>query len=317
MLTFDPISIKFNMHNKSLLMMLLLIAACAHKAPPLSKDRLSPRLTKTAVLNMTQIQLSFSEDLDTNSLFTDSMLITSAADTLNVMLIYPSLSASEVVLITDPMSNTRYEIRGAVFDPSENRGVFRSTFQGSISPDTIAPWVVEYAEGRSTHEFFLRFSEAMDTNSLLIYIVPKKNLIPLWSNHRYVRFAAASSSDSLRTDTTYYLFLKEARDLSGNTVRPFISSITPDSIYRPATLKGRALINEEPVRQGVAILQRDRTMGVALVQGGEFIFEVRDSMPFDIQVIAGEYSGSGKATVGEDNIIILHEDRVDIDRVIN
>jgi hypothetical protein len=317
MLTFDPISIKFNMHQKALLILTLAITACAHKAPPLFKDRLSPRLVKTAVLNTRQLQLSFSEDLDTNSLFADSILIISTSDTLDVMLLYPSLSASEIILITGPMSKTFYDIRGAVFDVAENRGIFHSTFQGSVLPDTIAPWLVEYAKGRNTHEFFLRFSEAMDTSSLVISVVPKKNMLPVWVNHRYTLFAPVSSSDSLRTDTTYYLYLKKAYDLSGNSIPPFVTSITPDTVYKPIILKGKAMIEEELVKQGLALLKREALLGVATVQAGEFIFEVRDSMPFNIQVIAGEYSGTGRATAGAENIIHLQEERVDIDRLID
>ena len=315
-MTFYPFSIEFAV-RKSLMFIFIMLLACAHKAPPLSKDRLNPRLLKATALNARQLQISFSEEIDTLALFPDSMTITSSLDTLMVLHVYPSLSASEIVVATSPMSNVIYEIAGAVFDKAENRGTFAAKFQGTTSPDTISPWVAGYAEGRNTREFFLNFSEAMDTTTLMFSVVPKRQLIPSWDNYRHVRFAPESGSESLGFDTTYYMYLKTARDISGNRAQSVITSITPDSIYRPIRLKCKALLDEDPVAEGMAILKRELPIGVAFVKNGEFEFEVRDSLYFDVLVITSDHNGSAQVMVGGENIVELQQGKVDIDRIID
>jgi hypothetical protein len=305
------------MHERITLILMLLILACAHKAPPIAKDRLNPKLISVEVLNTRQIQLSFSEKIDTAALVADSVLVTSVQDTLAVLQLYPSLSASEIVLITKPMENVTYEISGVVFDEAENKGNFKSHFQGSTLPDTIAPWLTGYSQGRNTQDFFLNFTEALDTLSLEFSIIPKKKFIPVWVNSRYIRFIPETAGESLGFDTTYYLYLKQARDISGNQAATFITSITPDTVYRPITLKGKALIDEIPVNSGLTLLKRMNLVAIALVAKGEFTFDVRDSLAFDVQVIADEYSGKGTVMIGADNIIRLEKGKIDIDRLID
>jgi hypothetical protein len=305
------------MHERITLILMLLILACAHKAPPIAKDRLNPKLISVEVLNTRQIQLSFSEKIDTAALVADSVLVTSVQDTLAVLQLYPSLSASEIVLITKPMKNVTYDISGVVFDEAENKGNFKSHFQGSTLPDTIAPWLTGYSQGRNTQDFFLNFTEALDTLSLEFSIIPKKKFIPVWVNSRYIRFIPETAGESLGFDTTYYLYLKQARDISGNRTLPFITSITPDTVYRPIVLKGKALIDETPVNNGLALLERMSLVAIALVKKGEFAFDVRDSMVFDVQIIADDYSGKGTVKVGADNIIRLEKGEIDIDRLID
>jgi hypothetical protein len=314
-LTFDAISIEFAM--RKIVMLMLLILACGHKAAPLVKDRFSPRLQKISVLNTRQVQLSFSEEIDTVALVADSIQIASARDTLEIMLSYPSLSASEIVLVTAPMTAIEYEISGYVFDKAENRGSFNSNFHGSTTPDTITPWVASYAQGRNNHEFFLVFSEAMDTTSLAASIIPTKKFTTIWQNYRYVRFAPATGAESLGYDTTYYLYLKNASDISGNPVARFVTTITPDTVYRPTILRGQALINDTPARAGIAVLVRERAVGISVIDKGTFSFEVRDSLPYDIQVLSNGYSGTGKVSLDSKNIIRLHEGQIDIDYLID
>ena len=315
-MTFDRFSIEFAM-RKSLLFMFILLIACAHKAPPISKDRLNPRLTKITALNTRQLLLTFSEEIDTLALYPDSFNITCNIDTLSVTLLYPSLSASEIAIATSPMSNALYEISGTVFDKAENRGHFISSFQGTTAPDTVSPWVTNYAEGRNTKEFFLNFSEAMDTATLSFSVVPKKNLVPTWINFRYVRFLPEPESESLGHDTTYYLYLRTARDISGNDGQSVITAITPDSIYRPLRMKGKVTLNGNPVTHALAILKREIPIAIAMVKNGEFTFDVRDSLPFDLLVATGEYSGQAQVVVGADNIVTLQQGKVDIDAIID
>ncbi len=296
---------------------ILLILACAHKAPPIAKDRLNPKLIRIEVLNSRQLQLSFSENLDTAALTVDSMTVTSADDTLGVLQAYPSLSASEVVLITEPMQSAVYDIQGAVFDEAENKGNFRSTFQGSAQPDTIAPWIIGHSEGRNKQEFFLTFSEAMDTTSLAFSVIPGKVFTAVFPNSRHARFIPASSGESLGFDTTYYLYLRHATDISGNRTTPFIASITPDTVYRPAILKGKAVFDDTPGKDGLAVLRRTRAVAIALLLKGEFSFEVRDSLPFDIHVICDGFLGMASVKAGADNIVKLERGTAEIDSLID
>ncbi len=300
-----------------LALMVLLTAVCAHKAAPLAKDRLNPRLTKVSVINNRQIQLTFTEEIDTLTLFPDSVFIRSEDETLTALLMYPSLSASEIIIATEPMKAVSYEINGLVLDKAENRGPFSSTFQGSVKPDTIAPWVTAYSEGEDKHEFFLQFSEAMDTMSASFVIVPRRDFIAEWASHRHARFIPATGNETLSYDTTYYIFLKSARDISGNKSIPFITSVTPDTVYNRVSLAGRALTDDVPVKTGLAILVRDHPIGISFVTDGNFSFSVRDSMPYTIQVIAGKHSGSGIAIAGNDNMISLKEEVLEIDSLID
>jgi hypothetical protein len=305
------------MRGRATFLLGLILIACAHKAPPIAKDRLNPKLLRVEVLNARQIQLTFSEEVDTAALVTDSIRVTSGRDTLAVAQVYPSLSSSEIVLITEPMEEVTYEINGVVFDNAENKGNFNKTFKGSTLPDTIAPWLVGYAQGRNTSEFHLSFTEALDTLSLAFSILPEKRLMPVWVNTRYVRFVPEAAGESLGFDTTYYLYLKQVQDISGNRAAPFITSITPDTVYRPITLQGEALINETPVISGLALLARSAQVAITLVRDGEFTFEVRDSLNYEVQVIAGDYSGNGTVKAGGDNTIRLERGKVDIDRLID
>ncbi|MBE0432918.1 hypothetical protein IBX73_05555 [candidate division WOR-3 bacterium] len=303
--------------GKLFLAAVLLTAMCAHKAPPISKDRLSPRLSKVSVINTRQVQLTFSEAVDTVALTPDNVLIASATETLEVLLLYPSLSPSEIIVVTEPMQEIPYEISGRVLDKAGNEGLFTSRIQGSSVPDTIAPWVVQYSEGKSKNDFQVRFSEAMDTTWLSFTILPRKKFIPQWLDHRSVSFLPAAETESLALDTTYYLYLRNARDLSGNSAKPFITSVTPDTAYAPVPLRGRALLDDAPVASGIALLMRQGAVGIASVTSGDFAFMVRDSLPYDIVVISNGHSGTGRVNAASDNIIRLKKERLDIDPFIN
>ena len=308
------------MLNRKIWMLIAIIvvaAMCAHKAPPLFKDRLSPRLNKVAVINERQVQLTFTEEIDTLFLVSDSILITSADGTLGVQLMYPSLSASEIIIATEPMKDAEYEITGTVLDKAENRGMFATHFQGSTSPDTIAPWVTSYSEGMNKSEFFLQFSEAMDTTGLLFNVLPPRQFLARWRNYRYVELIPAFEEESLNYDTTYYLFLKSARDLSGNSSATFITSVTPDTVFSRIRLTGRALVGTVKASTGLALLFREHPLGIAFIVDGGFSFSVRDSLPYNVIAVSGEYSGSGTAAAGDENTIILKKEEIDIDSLID
>lgn len=304
-------------HGIILTVAVLLTAMCAHKAPPISIDRLNPRLSKVAVINTRQVQLTFSEAVDTLGLTPDNVLIASATETLEIVLLYPSLSASEIIVVTEPMQEIQYEISGRVLDKAGNEGSFTSRIQGSSAPDTIAPWVINYSEGKSKSDFQVRFSEAMDTTWLSFSILPGKEFTSRWLDHRSASFLPAAETESLALDTTYYFYLRNARDLSGNAARPFITSVTPDTAQAPILLRGRALIDDAPIASGIALLLRQEVVGAAVVSSGDFAFMVRDSLPYDVVVVSNDHSGTGRVDAASDNIIRLKKERLDIDSFIN
>lgn len=302
---------------RTFLLAALFMTMCAHKAPPLAKDRLNPRLSKAAVINTRQIQLTFTEEIDTLSLTPENVLITSDSETLGILLLYPSLSPSEIIIVTEPMENIDYDIRGQVLDKAENIGPFVCRIKGSTVPDTIAPWVINFSEGKSGSDFTMEFSEAMDTTRLSFSIVPKKKYLPEWVTYRKIGFRPENPSESLAVDTTYYVYLRKASDISGNTVKPFITSMTRDTMHESILLRGKALIDDTLAESGIALLSRENPIGVALVTRGEFTFAVRDSLNFEVLVVAGAYSGRGNVNATADNIIRLKKEQVDIDSLVD
>ena len=298
--------------------LILFTTFCAHKAAPLRKDRLRPQLQSVTALSTRQLQYTFSEAVDTLTLHPDSFLITNSSDTLSILLLYPSLSAAEIVAVTDPQQDIPYRTSGVTYDTAHNKGTFETSFNGTSQKDTVKPWVVHYAQGARQREFSIVFSEAMDTTFLAFYIVPKKNLVASWQNLRACRLLPAAPEDSLRYDTTYYLYMTAgARDMSDNVMRTFVTSITPDTAYQPIRLRGRAYVNDTVVARGVAVLRRERPLGVSIIGAGNFVFEVRDTLSYTVDVISGTYSGTASVAAREENTVILQLQEKSIDDLID
>jgi len=285
---------------------------------PIVKDRLNPRLQNILSLNNRQVQFTFSEEIDTISLKPENFLIASDQDTLPILTLYPSLSTREIIAITGLQSDKVYEVSGYVYDKGENTGKFKRNFSGSSKTDTIAPWLVDYAKGKNTKEFFLKFSEAMDTAFHEFHIVPKKDFTVVWQNYRGCQLIPKTPFDSLHYDTTYYFYIEKGfADISGNHLSPCITDITPDTIYNPFILRSKVMINDTLVKAGLAVLKRGIALAIAKVENGEFAFEVRDSLPYGVEVISGKYSGSAEVSVGKEDTIILKAEEANIDSIIN
>jgi hypothetical protein len=301
-----------------LCIVLLIIVVCAHKAPPLSKDRLPPRLQEVSSLNNRQIQFTFSEKIDTLNLQPENFTIASDGDTLKIIVLYASLSPSEIVAVTEMQSPVVYKVSGYMFDEAGNKGTFARTFTGSIIKDTIAPWVIDYSEGYSRRNFYVTFSEAMDTSFVQYLVIPEKNLIAVWRDYRTCQFFPQTSSDSLHYDTTYYLYADHGmRDFSGNFLSLFITSVTPDTLYEPLMLTSTVIMNDTLVQSGVAVMSRTITMGITEVEDGEVVFEVRDSLPYRIDVVSGQYSGSADVSVHKKDTTYLKLEERSIDNLIH
>jgi len=295
----------------------LALLSCAHKAPPLEKDRLSPRLQKILAINNRQLLFTFSEELDTLNLKSENITIAGNNDTLKIFTLYPSLSPAEIIVCTNQQDNIIYEVTGYVFDKAENKGNLKKIFLGTTKPDTISPWLVSYSKGINLKEFDFIFSEAMDTSSLKFYIIPKKIFFVNWRNNRAAAIVPKAPPDSIGYDTTYYLYLKDIKDLSNNAISPFITYITRDTIYKPSILKGKAMIDDTMVSKGLAVLKRKIPLAITKVDKGEFLFEVRDSSDYFVEVVADKYYGSATISIVRENIVVLKPQEIDIDSIVN
>lgn len=295
----------------------ILLFSCARKGPPLSIDRINPRLTNLRATNEHQLSLQFSEEIDTTKIQKEDITIFYGSETLDIYTVYSGNSPSELLLATEKMKDTIYEISGRVLDKAGREGVFKRIFRGSAKLDTISPWVMEYAKGTGRKSFYLVFSEVVDTNSLKFSIIPKKKLLPEWKNLRHLYLRPETEFDSLHFDTTYYFFLKNISDLSGNKFGPFITSITPDTIYEPIHLKGRAFLNDSLLKSGFALLQKEEVIAITTVDKGEFTFEVRDSANYLVHIISLSHYGADSIRVGEEKVIKLQGIEVEIDSLIN
>lgn len=291
---------------------------CAHKAPPLSKDRISPKLQRVAALNNRQILYTFSEVLDTLQLSKNNFVIRHGDDTIGITMIYPSLSAAEIMVITDVQLDSIYTTSGYVFDTAHNKTNFEYSFPGTSQPDTIAPWITRYARGHGQRGFSFTFSEPMDTIAVEFVVLPGKNLKPVWQGQRQCRFIPATATDSLHADTTYYLFVDEGfQDVSGQKIKTFITHITPDTIYKPLTLQGTAKIEDSLVDRGFAILERTVPIGIAVMNNGTFSFEVRDSTAHTVHVLSDGFYGAREVWSDSTNIIPLHPEEISIDSLLH
>jgi hypothetical protein len=295
---------------------LFIMMACAHKAAPLFKDRMNPKLIDVSALNNRHLQCIFSEAIDTLNLQPDFFSIAAGQDTLEILALYPSLSASEIIAVTAPQSDTLYDFSGYVYDMNENMGTFTSSFTGTSVPDTIRPWFVQYSQGGKTERFRLFFSEMMDTSYFRFHTAPKTDLAVGWENVRACRLQP--DSGALHPDTTYYLLIVDgARDITENIAKPFVTRITPDTTYRPLLLEGTVLVNDTLATEGLAVLKRTIPVGFALVENGSFIFEVRDSAQFSIEILTGPYAGSDEVAVGDENVIKLEPQEKTLDSIIH
>jgi hypothetical protein len=290
---------------------------CGHKGTPLFKDRLRPSLKKVASLNNRQILFTFSEAIDIRSLKPGDITIMADSQALPIITFYPSLSNAEIVCVTGPQTAVVYEVSGVVYDSSENKGVFRTRITGSLRPDTVLPFAKSYSQGARKNTVIIQFDKAMDTTSIGVIVLPKRTFHPVWLNLQTVNLIPRDSMDALRNDTTYYFLIRDGRDLSGNQFLPFVTRITPDTAYQPIYLRGKVRYLDTLSADGWVIISRDRPVGVARIDRGEFLFEVRDSLAFFADAIRGDLHGRAEVRAGQENLIDLKLEKFDIDSLFN
>jgi hypothetical protein len=281
------------------------------------KDRLRPSLKKTAILNNRQILFYFSEGIDLKSLKPEDVVIAADSQALKIITFYPSLSNSEIVCVTEPQKAVVYEVSGTVYDSSENKGNFKTRITGSVRPDTVAPLVKTYSLGFRKNTVTIQFDEAMDTSSITVKVLPKKSFVAAWVDYRTVNILPRDSTENLRYDTTYYFLVRDGRDLSGNITTPLVTRITPDTIYKPLYLRGKVRHLDTLAAGGWVVMSRDRPVGIAQIDRGEFLFEVRDSLGFTTDAVWGDFHGQAEVRVGQENLIDLKPEEFNIDSLFN
>ncbi len=290
---------------------------CAHKGPPLYVDRIDPKIKKVAPINNHQLMLFFSEDLDTLSYNSENFIVHTEHETLRIFVVCPGNTPDQLFLTTEKMNQIKYKITGKVFDKSGRMGTFTTHFVGSPKPDTIAPWVTHYSRGYRLKKFDLEFSEPVDTLSFKYYVMPKKKMQAKWQYLTKVSLIPISEVESLNYDTTYYLYVKDIIDLSGNHILHFATSITPDTTYNPLFIKGKALLNDTSINNGIAIIERNKILGISPVKQGEFSFEVRDSLKYLVHIIIPDFYGADSVSTSQINEIKLKPGAIDFDSLIN
>lgn len=295
--------------------LILIFLFCAHKAPPLRIDRIDPKIKSIISINEHQILISFSEEIDTLSIKSENFSIYTERETLGIISATPGNTPDQIYLHTQRMLRIEYSIEGKVYDLSKRVGFFKTKFMGSTKPDTIPPVVISYSKGYKLKSFYLEFSEPVDTGSIIYYIFPKKKMVKDW--HYMKKLYLNPESDSLNFDTTYYLFLREVRDLSGNLGAPFVTTGTPDTIYNPVLIRGKALINDTLLIRGIGVLGDREIMGVSIIEKGEFLFEVRDSLNYLIRVFGENCYGTDSVSATNINVIKLSPGVLNLDSIIN
>ncbi|MEO0128864.1 MAG: Ig-like domain-containing protein [candidate division WOR-3 bacterium] len=288
---------------------------CAHKGPPLRIDRIDPRLKKITPINEHQIFLYFSEELDTLSIKSENFTIYTEQDTLKIISVTPGNTPDQISIYTQKMTKTEYFIEGRVYDLSKRTGVFKTKFIGSTKPDTISPVIYSYSKGFKIKNFYIEFSEPVDTTAIIFYVFPKRKMAKDW--YYMKKLYLKPENDSLNYDTTYYLFLKGIKDLSGNPGTPFVTTITPDTIYNPIFIRGRAVLNDTLLIRGIALIGYEKILGISMIERGEFLFEVRDSLKYLIQVFGEGCYGVDSVSASDTNIIRVAPGVFNLDSIIN
>lgn len=307
--------------NKRLIKYIIIIFTvsclyCAHKGPPLYMDRIDPKIKKITPINNHQLMLFFSEDLDTLSYNLKNFIIHTEQETLRILVANPGNTPDQLFLTTEKMNQMEYKINGKVFDKSGRIGNFTTRFIGTSKPDTIAPWIIQYSRGFRLKNFYFEFSEPVDTLSFKYYVIPPKKMQAKWQYLTKVFLTPISEVESLNYDTTYYVYIKNIVDLSNNHAQHFVTTITPDTIYNPLFIRGKALLNDTVINNGIAIIERDKVLGISTIKQGEFLFEVRDSLKYIVRIIIPDFYGVDSVSTSQTNIIKLNPGVIDLDSLI-
>jgi len=235
-----------------LVSLMVMALSCAKKMLPPNPDRFAPRLQEVQTLTRSQVALVFDEDIDGAKLKPDSFLLTGpAGETIALRGASLGRKGDEVQLWTPTQELKLYEVRGVVWDRSDNKTRFRARFRGSSKQDTIAPRVtrIDPAPGAVGQKRGVKvrvtFSEAIDTSGVVRYLfVPASydtEFERSWSSDWQT--LSFSGLESLPSGVNVYLHvLPGAIDLEGNRATgPAFTYFTSDTILDAVAVKGKAL----------------------------------------------------------------------------
>lgn len=235
----------------SVLTLLMAMVSCAKKMLPPSPDRFAPRLQAVETRTRSQVTLIFDEGINGAKLKPDSFLLTGpAGETIALRGASLGRKSEEVQLWTPIQEVKLYEVRGIVWDRSDNKTRFRARFRGSSIQDTIAPRVarIDPAPGSPRQKRGVRirvtFSETIDTSKVVDHLFTpveydtlfKRSWSTDWQTLTFTRIESMPSGAAV-----YLLVQPGAVDLEGNRATdPAFTYFTSDTIFDGVAVKGRA-----------------------------------------------------------------------------
>ena len=302
------------MPSRFLLIVLLFFFACGKKGAPNPPDRFATNLDELKVTDGNHLELDFSEEIDTFVLALDNFQILDVQkETLAIFAIYPFLNNSQIVLATALQDSVTYHLIGSVRDAAGNLGEIDEQFTGRKIRDTMPPTIVDFPTQVKVGKVFLKFSEAMDTSFLRGALIPKppKNFLTRWDKGlRQVDFYPAADKDTLVRNTVYYLYLDRARDLAGNSIKPFRIYFTLDSLLPKWTLSGTVYLGDSLI-DGALIVARagGPIVALAIAEHGKYTMVVTKDIEYTLEAFFDGYHSTGVGVVGKDSQLKLVEEK--------
>ena len=283
------------------LLLILGFFACALKMLPPSPDRFAPRLQEVEVINRTKINLKFNEDILTETISPDSIIIISTSnETLAVKEISLGRKGNFITLITQKQQSIRYSLAARVSDLAENRTKIAARFFGSTLEDTVPPRIsgispkLGATKQREAVRLELQFSEEIDTILPIYWLILPKNIKNRFQtrwhpDHKRLTFYL---EDSLGLDTiVYFTLLCSVFDFEENRlISPGFTFFTSDSLLNTVLVTGVVSDKDKAVTDGIVIFAKTQDdkdpMALAITDSiGSFAIQIRKGI-YDVLVLA-------------------------------
>ena len=273
--------------KRAVLVIALLILACARKAPPPNPDRFPPHLTEIQPVNRNRVDLIFDEAIQqTGVSANDFAILTARGETLKLLTVSGGMDAATLSLLTEQQAAQKYTLTGQAHDRAGNPTRFTRNFFGSIRQDTVGPSVNSvspraFTTGlRRNVTITVAFSKPIDTLTLHeVWILP-----PALSARFKREWDAALSAvrfrlaDSLGPDTTVTFILPPyIKDFVGNRLdHAAFTAFRTDTTALPRVVQGRLEVGDKPVADGYLVLAETLpALAVLSRSDGSFSLRVR------------------------------------------
>ena len=216
---------------------ILILAGCAHKALPPSKDIFSPWLSRATSPDRNTLILVFNEPIDIDFLKKNIKLIAEERSVKPVLIDYYNARRESPIIYLPELKSRVIYIKGLVKDTAGNIAHIKRKVVLSKRIDTIAPIIARmYPSSFSSRikpsvNLSLVFNEPVDTGSLKeLYIAPYTNTVKRirksWTELRYLLW------DSTAKGMFSVVVLKNIKDIKGNgTKLPYEVHFTSDSVF--------------------------------------------------------------------------------------